>query len=185
MKLLLPLLLLTCLMSGQAPSVTAEWDVSQSAAALSTQAARLGPILEQLTPAEWVRKGAPQAYVEQWQSARQELQSLAESARLWGRQPDKLSAALDTFFRLQALETRLTSLAGGVRNYQNPAVGELLIAVMGENSGNREWLRQYITDLAAQKEQEFLVVDKEAQRCRSTLIRQPAAAPAKKSPGRP
>ena len=97
------------------------------------------------------------------------------------RQPEKLSAALDTYFRLQGLERELTSLADGVRKYQNPAVGDLLLAVMGENTANREGLRQYIGDLAVQREQEFAVADREAQRCRATINRQPAPAPPKRS----
>jgi len=35
-------------------------------------------------------------------------------------------------------------------------------------------LRQYITDLAAQNEQEFAVVEREAQRCRDEQNKQPA-----------
>ena len=150
------------------------------AALASAQAARLAPLLEQLTPANWVRQGAPQAYVEQWRASRQELGYLAESAKTFERQPEKLSAALDTYFRLQGLERQLASLTEGVRKYQNPAVGDLLVAVMGENTGNREGLRQYIGDLATQKEEELAVADKEAQRCRSTINRQPPPAPAKK-----
>src|SRR5579883_2894924 len=136
MKCLLPLLLLPAALPAQ--GVSADWDVSKSVAALSAQAARLKPILDQLTPQEWVAKGAPQTYV-----------------------------------RLQSLENRLHSLADGVRKYQNPAVGDLLLGVLAENSSNRDNLRQYITDLAAQKEQEFQIVDKEAQRCRGILSRQP------------
>jgi hypothetical protein len=180
MKPLLPIVLAT-LASAQAPSVPVAWDVARAAVELSAQAARLAPILEQLTPAAWLQQGAPQAYVDQWRTSRDELGFLAESAKTFERQPEKLSAALDTYFRLQGLERQLTSLADGVRKYQNPAVGDLLVAVMGENTGNREGLRQYISDLAAQKEQEFSVADREAQRCRATVNRQPAPAPAKRN----
>ncbi len=89
--------------------------------------------------------------------------------------------ALDVYFRAQSLETGIDSLIDGVRKYQNPAVGDLLASVLGENSSNRDKLRQYITDLAANNEQEFQVVDKEAQRCRGILNRQPA--PSKKNTG--
>jgi hypothetical protein len=53
-------------------------------------------------------------------------------------------------------------------------VGDLLIGVLGENSANRDKLRQYVTDLAATQEQEFEIVDKEAQRCRGALGQQAA-----------
>ena len=172
MKCLLPLVLLPASLFAQ--GVSADWDVTKSVASLSTQAARLKPILDQLTPQEWVAKGAPQTYVQQWKSAEDELGYLVTSAKALEKQPERLTLALDTYFRLQSLETRLNSLADGVRNYQNPAVGDLMLGVLAENSSNRDNLRQYITDLAAQKEQEFQVVDKEAQRCRGILSRQPA-----------
>jgi hypothetical protein len=58
------------------------------------------------------------------------------------------------------------------------------MGVSAENSANRDKLRQYITDLAAAKEQEFDVADKEAQRCRGMLTKQTPAKPAvkKKTP---
>lgn len=172
MKFLLALVFLPAALSAQ--SVSADWDVSKSVAALSAQAARLKPILDQLTPQQWVAKGAPQTYVQQWKGAEDELGYVVNSAKALEKQPERLTLALDTYFRLQSLEMRLNSLADGVRTYQNPAVGDLLLGVLAENSLNRDHLRQYITDLAAQKEQEFQIVDKEAQRCRGVLSRQPA-----------
>ena len=178
MKSLLPILFAALAVRAQAPSVSAEWDISKTLAALSSQAARLRPILDQLTPLDWVARGAPEAYVSQWRGSRQELEYLVESAGALEKQPERLTVALDTYFRTQTLETRLSSLVDGVRNYQNPAVGDLLVGVLAENSSNRDKLRNYISDLAAQKEQEFGVVDKEAQRCRGVISRQPAARPA-------
>ena len=119
-----------------------------------------------MTPQEWVSKGAPQTYVTQWKGAEDELRYLVDSANALKKQPERLTFALDTYFRLQGLTARLDSLVDGVRKYQNPAVGDLLIGVLIDNSANRDKLRQYITDLAATKEQEFEVADKEAQRCR-------------------
>ncbi|MGH9558025.1 MAG: hypothetical protein ACRD30_02215 [Bryobacteraceae bacterium] len=158
---------------GQQPSVTPDWDISQSVAALSAQAARLKPILDRLTPADWVSKGAPQTYVDQWKGAENELGYLTQSANALEKQPERLTLALDTYFRLQTLESRLTSLVDGVRRYQNPAVGDLLVGVMDANDANRDKLRQYITDLAATNEEEFKVVDQEAQRCRGILTQSP------------
>jgi hypothetical protein len=155
--------------------VTNEWDVSQTLDSLAATAKRLKPILDQLTPQEWVAKGAPQAYVAQWKGAQDELGYLVASAQALSKDTEKLTIALDTYFRLQSLEGRLRSLVDGVRNYQNPAVGDLLIGVLAENTSNRDKLRQYITDLASTKEKEFEVADKEAQRCRGITNRQPVA----------
>ena len=75
------------------------------------------------------------------------------------------------------METMLGSLIEGIRKYQNGAVGDLVQGIMNENSGNRERLRQYIVDLANEKEQEFQIADKEAQRCRGTILRPPSTPP--------
>jgi len=166
--------------------ISAPWDISQTVAALVSESARVKPLLDQVTPREWVSKGAPDAYVAQWQSAQTELTELARVAQGLEKQPERLTLALDTYFRMQSLETRVNSLVEGVRRYQNPAVGDLLVSVLGESASNREKLREYITDLAMQKEQEFTIVDKEAQRCRTNLNRQAAPRPAPaKAPANP
>ena len=158
------------------PSVATEWDTSKTIAAFSDQAKRLKPILDQLTPQQWVTQGAPQGYVTQWQNVEKELSYVGTSAQTWERDPKQLTLALDTLFRWERLAGDLNSLVDGVRHYQNPAVGDLMVSVLGENSSNRELLKQHITDLAAQREEEFAVVDKEAQRCRGQVTR-PAPAP--------
>jgi len=174
------------LLTAQAPApqpadaagVAAPWDVSQTVMALAQQTSRLKPLLDQLTPREWLNKGAPPAYVDQWQGAQRELADVQRVAQSLEKQPDRLTIALDTYFRVQSLEARLNSLVDGIRRYQNPAVGDLVAGVMAESASNRDKLRDYISDLASQKEQEFSVVDREAQRCRTNLNRQPAARPA-------
>lgn len=179
MKYLLPLIFLSLTVRGQ--GVSAPWDISQTVTALAAQAERLKPVLEQLTPEQWQSKGAPATYVTQWRAAQDEVGYVLRAADALRKQPDKLSLAFETYFRMQAVEAQINSLVEGVRRYQNPAVGDLMISVMAANSTNRDQLRQYITDLAETKEQEFQIVDKEAQRCRGTLVRQapprPAAAP--------
>ncbi len=170
---------------GTQPSVAPEWDTSKAVAAFSDQAKRLKPILDQLTPQEWVAKGAPQTYVAQWQEAEQELGYVGSSAQALEKEPERLTLALDTLFRWERLAVDLTSLVDGVRHYQNPAVGDLVVSVLGENSSNRELLKQHIADLAAQKEQEFAVVDKEAQRCRGQVTRTTPARPGTPKPPAP
>lgn len=186
MKLLLPSLpLLSIALSGSlwgqaAPSVPAPWDVSSSVRELAAQVALLKPVLAQLNPQDWVDKGAPQAYLAQWQGAQQELEYLDQTARVLERQPEKLTAALEVYFRLQGVEWRLESLSEGARKYQSPAAGDQLAAAVGEHATKRDQLRQFITDLATQNEQEFSVVEREAQRCREdqNKLAPPARAPA-------
>jgi len=179
--------LVSIVLWGQAaPSVPAPWDVSKSVGELAAQVAQLKPVLAQLNPQEWVDQGASMAYVAQWKGAQQELDYLDQTARTLEKQPEKLTAALDVYFRLQAVEWRLETLSEGARKYQNPAAGDQLAAAVGEHATKRDQLRQYITDLASQNEQEFAVVEREAQRCREDQNRQqvrpaPAPAPAKRN----
>jgi hypothetical protein len=180
MKYLLPLVLISLTVRGQ--GVSAPWDISQTVTALAAQAERLKPVLEQLTPQQWQSKGAPATYVTQWHAAQDEVGYVLRAADALGKQPDKLSLAFETYFRMQAVEAQINSLVEGVRRYQNPAVGDLMISVMAANSTNRDQLRQYITDLAETKEQEFQIADKEAQRCRGMLVRQAPARPAAPKP---
>lgn len=144
--------------------------------------AQLKPVLAQLTPQDWVDKGAPAAYVAQWRGAQQELDYLDQTARALEKQPEKLSAALDVYFRLQGVEWRLESLSEGARKYQSAAAGDQIASAVGVHATHRDQLRQYITDLASQNEQEFAVVDREAQRCReeqNKIPARPAPAPAR------
>jgi hypothetical protein len=184
MKYVLPFLILPLALAlpAGAQGVSAPWDISQTLTSLAEQSQRLLPILEQLTPEKWEAKGAPATYTVQWRNARSEVGYLLGAVEAMKKQPEKLTVGLDTLFRLQAVEAQVNSLLEGVRRYQNPAVGDLLVSVVSANSANRDKLRQYITDLAQTKEEEFQVVDREAQRCRGTLMRQPPARPSPAAP---
>jgi uncharacterized membrane protein len=156
------------------PGVASEWDARKLIDALSTQAQHLKPIVDQVQPADWQSKGASATYVAQWSTAQAQLKYLISSSEAFSRQPERLPLGLDIYFRMQAVDSILASLTEGVRNYQNPALASLMQQVIAENSTNRDRLRQYLQDLATQKEQEFQVADREAQRCRAALLQQPA-----------
>ena len=143
---------------------------------IAAHSKRLAPVLDKVNPAAWTVKGAPDAYLAQWKSTRAQAEALTGDALELSADPEKLPAALKTFFRMQSIEFSVASLAEGVRRYQNPALAELLISVAGENGANRERFQRYIVDLAARREQEYQIMDYEAQRCRGMLMRQPPAA---------
>jgi hypothetical protein len=180
MKHILPLIFLplTLAPGAHAQGISAPWDISQTLGSLAEQTQRLNPILDQLTPEKWVARGAPAAYTGQWHNVRNEVGYLLAAAQNLRKQPEKLTLALETLFRLQSVESQINSLVDGVRRYQNPAVGDLLVSVVSANSANRDQLRQYVTDLAITQEQEFRTVDQEAQRCRGSLMKQAPARPA-------
>ena len=152
--------------------VPEEWDVRTLLQNLKTQAQRLKPILDQIQPETWIANGAPQQYVTQWKTSENELGYLLQLTDSLSRQPDRLPLALDTYFRMESMDVMLGSLLEGIRKYQNPAVAELVQGVMNENSTNRNHLQEYVRELATDKEQEFQIADREAQRCRGTLMRE-------------
>ena len=161
---------------GQTPQpsgVTSEWDVRKLLENIDLEAQHLKPVIDQVKPESWLAKGASGTYIAQWKSAQAELRYFLTSSEGLSRQPEKLTLALDTYFRMQAMESLIGSIVEGVRKYQNPALASLIQTLIGENNANRDRLRQYVQDLAAQKEQELQIADKEAQRCRETLMRQP------------
>jgi len=160
--------------SATQQGVASEWDARKMIEALGAQAQHVKPIIDQVQPAEWQSKGASGTYVAQWNTAQAQLKYLIASADAFSRQPERLPLGLDAYFRMQAMESVLGSLVEGVRKYQNPALASLMQSVIAENSTNRDRLRQYLQDLATQKEQEFEVADREAQRCRAAMLQQPA-----------
>jgi hypothetical protein len=158
-----------------AGGVESEWDLKKMLDALSADARRLKPLIDQVNPQSWQDPQAAQSYTPQWKAAQTEIQYLGGSADKLVKEPERLTLALETFFRLQALETTVSSLVEGVRKYQNPAVAELLQSALVENLNLRERLKSYLTELADTKEQELKIMDKEAQRCRGIMSKQPPA----------
>ena len=137
---------------------------------IGAHAGRLLPVLDQLDAPAWVAKGASETYAEQLESSKQQTRALADEAKALSRNPEKLSGGLQIFFRMEGLETMLLSLEQGARKYQSQQVAQSLAALFGEGGANRERFRTYIVNLAAEREHQFQVMDREAQRCRATLM---------------
>lgn len=146
-----------------------DWDIAPVLQEMSDHAVRLLPILDQIDAKSWIAKGASPTYAEQLQSSKDQAKAIADAARVLSRNPEKLSASLELFFRIQGLETMLASLEDGTSKYHDPQLAQHLRAVSAENGANRERFRTYIVNLAAEREQQFEVMDREAQRCRSNL----------------
>lgn len=168
--------------NAQEAGFTPEWDIRAVLKEISAHSKRLVPVLDKVNPAAWTAKGASEGYLAQWKSTRAQADALSGDALELSANPEKLPAALKTFFRMQSIEFSVASLAEGVRKYQNPAMAELLTSLAGENGANRERFQRYIVDLAAQREQEYQIMDHEAQRCRGILLRE--SPPVKKSNGK-
>ena len=154
-----------------------DWDIRVILNELGAHADRLQPVFRQIDAKAWVAKGASETYATQLESCQAQAKALADGARQLARKPDVLSAALELYFRMQALDNMIGSLQDGIRKYQNPAVAEMLAGVAAEGGPNRERFLRFIIDLAAEREQQLSVMDGEAQRCRGMLARQPVEVP--------
>jgi hypothetical protein len=154
-----------------------DWDIGVILREMSAHAGRLLPVLDRIDVQAWFEKGASDTYAAQLQSSKDQARAFADGARDLARDPEKLSASLELLFRIQGLETMLGSLEEGIRRYQGPALAETLASLAAENGANRDRFQRYIVNLAAEREQQFQVMDREAQRCRGTLTTEPAASP--------
>lgn len=159
--------------AAQSAGIQAEWDVRAILKEISAHAGRIQKVLEKVDAQAWVKQGATDTYVTQVNSARAQARALASEALDLGRDPERLSMALQTFFRMQYLEFVLPSLDQGIRKYQSAALADELRSVASQNGANRERFKRYIVELADAREQQFRVMDMEAQRCRGFLVRQP------------
>jgi hypothetical protein len=186
-KTIASILLLSSALRAQAPNagVSPEWDIRKDMNALAAQIRQLQPMVEKIKPETWISQGAPSAYVKQMASLQTGMQYLLGSAEKLAKEPERLTAALDAYFRMQQVEVLIGSLREGVRKYQSPDLAEILNGLMTESSNNKEKLRTHIVDLAALREQELSVMDQEAQRCRGMLSRMPLDTPAKRKLQRP
>jgi hypothetical protein len=161
----------------QAAGLEPDWDIGVILQEMSAHAGRLLPVLDQIDVKAWLQKGASETYAAQLQSSKDQAKAFADGARDLARNPERLSLSLELFFRIQGLETMLGSLEEGTRKYQDPVLAQTLASLAAENGANRDRFQKYIVNLAAEREQQFQVMDREAQRCRGILTVQPAASP--------
>jgi len=140
---------------------------------IGSHATRLAPTLDRINVNAWIEKGASDTYAAQLQSAKEQVDAVARGAAVLANNPQQLSAALELFFRIEGIESMLGSLEEGMRKYQKPSDAQALVALEAENGANRDRLQHYIVNLAAQREHDYQVMDREAQRCRGVLTQLP------------
>ena len=160
-------------------SVAPVWDVRNVIEDLAKHSERMLAVFDQIDPKTWSERGASETYAAQLQSCKEQTKAVVQGARQLVHNPEKLSAGLDLYIRMAALDNMTHSLEEGIRKYQNPAVAELLASVAGTGNRNREQFQGYLVELATEREKQFSVMDQEAQRCRGILARQPIEFPQK------
>lgn len=152
------------------------WDVKAMLQQLLEQTERYRTTVDKLPVVDWVnKKSASQTYLRQQEMVIAEVGYLKTVAGQLSKAPEKLSLALDVYFRLQALESVTAALADGASRYEAAETADALNQLVSDNSNTRLKLRQYMMDLSVNKEQEYAIAEKEAQRCQAMLNRNPLA----------
>jgi len=164
--------------AGQArpAGLETEWDIAVVLGEIGVHAGRLLPELDRVDAKAWVDKGASETYAAQLESSKQQARALELGAKALSQDPERLAQSLELFFRIEGLDSMLVTLEDGLRKYQSEADAESLASLAAENGANRERFRQYLTTLAAEREKQLEMMDREAQRCRGVMMSQPAPA---------
>ena len=177
---------LVCLLAPVAlyaqTGLTPAWEVKKTLEQLAAQTQRLVPVIQEIKASEWIARGAPASYVDQAKTVNDEVRYLVRTSGELARDPEKMTLALETYVRLETLDTMLLSLSEGLRRYQNPALADLIQGILGENDGQRHRLRGYLVELISTKETELRIMNDEAQRCRGMIVRpqKPVPKPAER-----
>ncbi len=151
---------------------------------LAEQTARLLPMLAQVKTEEWVAKGASETYAQQATSVTVQLKAVQQDMTSLQQHPDALQDGMKALFRVQAIHRTLDSVLTGLRRYQNPALADLIMSIAAEDAPDLQKLEEHLLEVAVQKDTEYAVVEREAQRCRGMIVREPAPVtrPVRKTP---
>ena len=158
------------------------WDVRKILADLDASNGQLKPLLSQINPHKWSdEKGASSTYIVQWQTAQQQVNDVLTVSRQLALKTEDLPLAIDTYFRMEALEVSTRSLNEGLQKYGDRTIAGKLAQLLAQNFNSRERFRDYLRDLAVSTEQNFKVADEEAQRCRGMISKEPLPNSGKKA----
>ena len=155
--------------------IDAPWGVRKILDDLVADNEKLRSVFGALKPQEWYsKKGASSAYIQQLEMGQRQLNDVVISSKLLAQRTESLPLALDSYFRLEALEVTARSLGEGAVRYADRRTADQLNTLIARNFTTREHFRDYIQDLSKTQEQSFRVADEEAQRCRGMISKQPA-----------
>jgi hypothetical protein len=160
----------------RAAGIPTEWEIGAILGEIGAHYGRLMESLNRLDAKAWTQKGASETYTEQLEAAKGQARAIEGAAKTLAGNPEKLGPELELLFRIDGIGRILQSVQEAVRKYQSPDDAERLAAQEAENGANGERLRSYVIDLAVQREQQLAMLDREVQRCRESLVTQPAPA---------
>lgn len=169
---------------SQNQGVPTEWEARKKIDALSAGVAEIDGAVGRLDVERWKKALAPDAYLEQLESAKRQLASSRQAIAELRESPEKLSTAFEIFLRFEALDFMLQSVREAARKYEEAASADEFEAKIGASMGARDQFRTYLLDLAKERDAQHAVLLREAQRCR-TELNAPPAPPLKKKAAAP
>src|SRR5690242_10134132 len=86
---------------GQEKGIEPDWDIRPVLKEIAAHAQRMIGVLDQIDPQVMVKHGAPDTYAAQLNESKVQAKALATEALGLANSPEKLSADLQTFFRMQ------------------------------------------------------------------------------------
>lgn len=158
---------------AQQEGMIPRWQVEELSQGVVQNMETARKVVAQLRPQEWVQDGAPEAYIDQHQALLQEMEQVSLAAQALGRDPERLTYAMDTFLWLDRTDSLIGSIAAGARQYYNAAVAELLDSARNRNADGIATVKQYLRQLAEHLEGSMRVAHREAQRCRAEIVSEP------------
>ncbi len=181
------LLLLSFLFSSilAAQGVAPEWDARKQLDDLKSTLAAIAPEFDKLSLNLWREANAPEAYFSQLDSAKRQIPSLVAAIDELRLSPDRLSTAVEIFLRFDALDQMQRTLMEAIRKYDTPTAADAIEARFVANAPARDRFRRYLVDLAADRDRQFDILSREAQRCRTEANLPSSNKPAVKPPLKP
>ena len=156
--------------SAQQEGMLPRWQVEELTRGIVENVETAMSVVAALQPEEWISDGAPAEYVQQHRTLLAEMEQVKLAAQALGREPERLTYAVDTFLWLDRVDALLASVTAGVRRYYNSAVADLLDSARNRNADGIATVKAYMRQVAAHVEQSMQVAHREAQRCREAIV---------------
>ncbi len=164
-----------------AQQIPTEWEAKSRIASLTKTVEEIEAVLVKLDLERWKSAGAAEAYLTQYHEAKPQFGALRRNLAELASNPDRVGAALDVLLRFEAVDHYIHSLREASRKFDEAALADELDAKVGESFTVRDRFRNYVVELARDRDTQYAILLKEAQRCRTDVNTPPAA----KRPAKP
>lgn len=149
-----------------AQGIPAEWNARQQLDELKVRYEAIPSELSKVDLDRWRREGVAVAYLSQFESIQTQLKSLTLAIADLRQSPEKLAIALEIFLRFDSLDSMQRSVMEAVRKYETQVLADSIESKFVETAVARNQFRNYMLDLASNRDRELEVLIQEAQRCR-------------------